>query len=182
MKDVREIIDSRIAEKEKARNAYQLVTNLFIAASCVLFVTLFIVWSIRSFPEVDIPSSFYGNTILISLSSLSLHIGIKKLRLDDLSKAHKLVMLAGLLGLIFGGVQIMGWREMVLSGQISQNIVIPFTAIHFLHITVGIVLLYTAMRKIGNSELHSRNVAFLWQISRFWHFPGLVWLLFIFII
>ena len=179
MEEVRQIVNARIEEKGKTRNAFNLATALFIGASSILFLTLFIVWAIRSFPDFEIPVSFYLNTIVILMSSILLYSGQEKIKDDDTNKGAMMIYFSGLLGIVFAGVQVLGWREIMKTQSVSQNIIIPFTAVHFLHIAIGVTLLYTVFKKVKSLNIHSKDMSFLTNVSRFWHFLGLIWILFI---
>ncbi len=179
MRIYREILEDRINEKAKRRKAFHLMTRLLVGSSTVIFFTLLVVWLSHQAPEVVLPESFYWNTGLVLLSSGFLFKAVDHLKKDEHVQAHTWVTRTFWSGLGFAIIQALGWRQVLIHGEVRLNIMLPITSLHFLHVVIGLVFIWLSRRKIANYEFHSRNLAFTQNVSLFWHFLAALWVLFL---
>lgn len=175
----KEIIQSRLEEKERMKAAGNLMTKLFIMTSGLIFLTLIIVWLINSLPELQIPTIYEVATWFILVSSALAIMSQLKIREDDIEKAFRFTGMALFFGLLFSVLQVIGWKELLDTNQTFRNILLPFSLIHFVHVSVGLALLVSVFRKIREYRVHSRSKHYAGNVFLFWHFLGVVWLVFI---
>jgi len=175
----KEIIEERIREKQKMRNAARQMTQLFIATSSLIFVTFIVVWIFQQFPEIVIPEVYEVATWFILVSSALLIMSQLKIREDEIEKAFRFTALGLFFGLLFSVLQVVGWNELLDSNMSYRNILFPFSLVHFLHVSIGLFLLITVFRKMSDYRVHSKSKHYASNVFMFWHFLGVVWLFFV---
>lgn len=175
----KEIVQYRIEEKQRMQNAGRLMTKLFIATSSLIFVTLLIVWISQKLPQIIVPTIYEVATWFILVSSALIFMGQIKIREDEIEKAFRFTGLGLFFGLLFSVMQVVGWNELLDKNMAFQNILFPFSLVHFIHVSVGLFLLVTVFNKIREYRVHSRSKQYAFNVFMFWHFLGLVWLFFV---
>lgn len=174
----KELVLQKLKEKQQLRKANKNITQLFIMASSLLFITLLAVWFAHRFPPILFPRTYGAACATVILSSIFLFIGQRKVIKDLLKSASLYITVGFLLGLLFAVFQLLGWKEVLDANLSIRNILFPFTLIHFGHVCVGLLLLLAVIRKIAKYQVHSRSLDYLANVFLFWHFLGTVWLLF----
>ncbi len=176
------IIRSRLNERSKLHKAQDQLTKLVLISSGLLFLTLLYVWLIQVTPKIVVPKRYYLGSLVIVLSSLGL-VGTKyAIVRDKLQLAVYLLVISTGMGVAFGFIQLYGWPSLQSSNQIGNNIFLPFAAIHFLHLAVGITFLMVVLRRLNNFQVHSKSMRFTSNVFLFWHFLGLIWVAFMFLV
>jgi len=159
--------------------AGRMMTRLFIATSSLIFLTFIIVWLFQDLPEVSIPIIYEAAAWFILVSSALIVMSQITIRKDDIEKAFWFTAFGLVFGLLFMVLQFIGWSELLDSNTTYRNILFPFSLVHFIHILVGIILLLTVFAKIRKYKVHSRSKNYAFNVFMFWHFLGIIWLLFI---
>lgn len=177
-----ELVRSRINEKNKKQKAQKQIMKLFIVSSCLIFGTLLFVWMIQMSQKATIPDIYLQSTFIILLSSIGLFLVDKAIKRNQIQHAVYFVLITITLGLLFGLTQIMGWNYLLESEQVYKSILIPFSVIHFMHIAVGLALLFVIFIRLRNYEIHSKAMSFSSNVFYFWHFLGVVWVSFLVVI
>lgn len=175
----KEIVKERLQEKQKLVNASKQMTSLFIVTSSLIFFTLIVVWIFHRYPIITIPVIYEVATWFMLVSSALIIVSQLSIREDDIEKAFRFTGLGLFCGLLFSVLQVIGWQELLNANYAYRNILFPFSLIHFLHVTVGLILLISVFRKIREYRVHSRSRQYAYNVFMFWHFLGAVWLLFI---
>jgi len=175
----KEIVRERLLEKQRMVNASKLMTRLFIITSSLIFVTLLIVWALQKLPDLTIPAIYEVATWFILVSSALIVVGQFKIKEDEIEKAFRFTGLGLFFGLLFSVLQVIGWQELLNSNLTFRNILFPFALIHFIHVSVGIGLLVSVFRKIREYRVHSKSRQYAYNVFLFWHFLGMVWVVFI---
>ncbi len=175
----KELVQERIREKQRMQNAARHMTKLFIATSSLIFVTFIVVWLLQNFPQITIPEVYEVATWFILVSSALLIMSQLKIREDEIEKAFRFTALGLFFGLLFSILQVIGWNELLDSNLTYRNILFPFSLVHFIHVTVGLILLISVFRQIREYRVHSKSSHYAYNVFLFWHFLGVVWLFFV---
>lgn len=174
---------------------------LGIGSSMLLFTILLVTYIIRStgpnWTNTPLPNVFLVSTVVILLSSFTLHTAIKAFRTERFAIYRTNIGMTLLLGLLFMVLQAWGWRQMVLSGiglegNPAGGFVYILSGLHLLHILIGLIFLgitlAEAMRRqhYVDSFVYSvnpPNQLKLRLISLYWHFVDILWVgLFLFLL
>lgn len=174
---------------------------LGIASSVLLFTILLATYVVRStgtgWAEVRLPNVFLISTVVILLSSLSLHNANNAFRTERFAQYRSNMSVTLMLGILFILLQAWGWRQMVLAGVGLQGnpaggFVYILSGLHLVHILLGLIFLMVALaeamrrRHYVDSFVYSvnpPNQLKLKLISLYWHFVDVLWVgLFLFLL
>ena len=138
--------------------------------------------------QVELPSLFTYTTVLLLLSSVSMHAAFISAKRDNISLIRLFTGLTFLLGTGFLAGQWMGFGQLVeqdvyfVNGTTidSFTYVLPF--MHGLHIIAGLILLTIVLVRAYRYKVHSKNMLSMEICTTFWHFLDVLWLyLFLFL-
>ncbi len=174
-----ELIHNRLRERSKKIQAQRQIVKLFIVSSCLIFLTLLLVWFIKVRPQAVIPGIYSLSTLVILLSSLSLLFAHRAIDANRIQRAVYFTVMCIGMGMIFGITQYSGWNTLMESTELTQSILLPFSIIHFAHILVGLAFLLIVFIRLRDYQIHSKAMDFSSNVFYFWHFLGLVWVVFI---
>ena len=161
---------------------------LFIISSFMMFAALtsgFIVYTEDNAErgiKVLLPNAFIYSTIIIIISSLTMHLAYLSAKKLEFGKQKLYIVLTIVLGIAFFFSQYSAWSVLTNAGayfvnyNASQSFIYVFTGAHLLHIFAGIVMLiYALVGKIRNIP-QVRNLFRLEVTSIFWHFIDILWI------
>ncbi len=185
----------------KRREPFRFMVWLGIASSVLLFTILLATYVVRStgtgWAEVRLPNVFLISTVVILLSSLSLHNANNAFRTERFAQYRSNMSITLMLGILFILLQAWGWRQMVLAGVGLQGnpaggFVYILSGLHLVHILLGLIFLMVALaeamrrRHYVDSFVYSvnpPNQLKLKLISLYWHFVDVLWVgLFLFLL
>lgn len=140
--------------------------------------------------EFTIPSLFYVSTLVMLVSSATLHLSFNAFRAGKESLYKKALVVTFLLGLSFVTLQYYGWNELYsigidLKGNVSGSFFYLLSGIHALHvlggvaaITVALLHAYTLKFNITENRVNRFDL-----VVNYWHFVDFLWLyLFVFLL
>lgn len=185
----------------RRREPFRFMVWLGIASSVLLFTILLATYVVRStgtgWAEVKLPNVFLISTVVILLSSLSLHNANNAFRTERFAQYRSNMSITLMLGVLFILLQAWGWRQMVLAGVELQGnpaggFVYILSGLHLIHILLGLIFLMVALaeamrrRHYVDSFVYSvnpPNQLKLKLISLYWHFVDVLWVgLFLFLL
>ena len=139
----------------------------------------------------ELPTQFWINSLLIVISSITLALGQRSARRDELEKAKLMVSLTAVLGVLFLVGQYLAWGKMVemnyyftgTGSNTSSSFIYVLTGVHGLHVVSGVIVLLVLLFDTFRYKVHSKNMTGMEMCSMYWHFLGGLWLyLFVFLI
>lgn len=163
---------------------------LFIVSVVMLFAALTSAYIVRQ-AEGDwylfkLPRMFTLSTVVIILSSLTMHYAYISGKKDNISGLRIGIILTTLLGFAFLLMQFLGWKAMVemnvyFVGNPSGSFVYVITAVHAAHLVSAVIFLFVMLVLAFRFRVHSRKILTLEMCATYWHFLGILWIyLFIF--
>jgi cytochrome c oxidase subunit 3 len=161
---------------------------LFMVSSIIFFAGLtsgFIVYSgdgVGKSLNVPLPKTFIYSTVIILLSSVTLHWSfVQSKRLKFVNQQIGL-WLTFLLGLLFIGMQVYGWSVWTnlgiffINSNATISFVYVFTLFHILHIIAGLMIILAALLSSYKKLPNVTNVFRMEIASIFWHFVDILWI------
>jgi cytochrome c oxidase subunit III len=152
---------------------------MFFLVLTAAFVALR-VQNLHNWSGIRIPRILWANTVVLLLSSATLEIARRKLRLDDAAGFRKMWVLTTALGILFVGGQVIAWWQLAQQGvfitsRLASSFFYVFTALHAAHLLGGVcALLYVALHEFDAARV-SRSLA-AQVASYYWHFMDGLWL------
>lgn len=177
-----------LEQEREGMKARKFMMWLFLVSSFIYFAGLtsgFIVYTAGD-PSRGIktllPEAFKYSTVIIILSSLTMHLAYLAGKKVNFSQQRLFVLLTILLGVAFFYSQLQAWSTLFNQGitfvnvNASNSFIYVFTASHLLHILMGIIILFRALPgKIAKTS-QERNIYRLEVTGIFWHFIDILWI------
>lgn len=137
---------------------------------------------------VDFPQMFAITSVIIVISSLTMHFAYISAKRDNLTNIRIGLVLSGLLAIAFTGGQLMAWGDLVaqdvyFNANPAGSFIYVFTGVHGLHLLGGLIFLGIVLYRAFKYRVHSRSMVSIEMCATYWHFLGGLWLyLYIFLI
>ena len=136
-----------------------------------------------SWLEFPIPNLFYISTVVLLVSSVTLHMSYKSYVKSYFQNYRNLLLVSLILGILFVILQYFGWMELFNMGvdmkvNVSGSFFYLITGAHAAHILGGIAAIVVAV-------IHSRILPLEFKESRrhrfelvlqYWHFVDVLWI------
>lgn len=131
----------------------------------------------------DIPIWFYISTIVILVSSVSMHLAKKFIEKNNNKSAFNFLLITILLGLLFALSQFFVWKELVglnvfFTGDNStaaSSFFYLIIAVHLVHLLGGIIALIVTAIKTASNKYSSKDMLGIELCAIFWHFLDILW-------
>jgi cytochrome c oxidase subunit 3 len=139
--------------------------------------------------DFELPFTFVLSTLVIFLSSLSLYISKKKVKVNDVKKTTLWLVVTFILGVVFVVTQFLGFNELIGLGYfftgaqstITTSFLYVLTVLHLAHLFAGLIVLIVVMVNNIKYKYEVDKLGFELAVT-FWHFLGFLWLyLFVFL-
>lgn len=181
------------AKKPIGMNPKKFALWLFMASVLMIFASLTSVYIVqqseRVWQTVELPSIFWVSSVIILLSSVSMHWAYLAAKRDNIGAVKLALAITLVLGVAFLVAQFMGWGALVdqkvhfVGSNISGSFVYVFTGVHGAHIISGVIFLIIVLVSAFRFKIHSKNMLQIEMCTTYWHFLDLLWLyLFVFLI
>lgn len=166
---------------------------LFIVSIVMLFAALTSAYIVKqadgNWLSFKLPEIFVINTIVIALSSLTMHLAYLAAKKDLLQRVKWLLLITVLLGVLFLIGQYISWSELVnenvyfVSNYASGSFIYIFTGLHGLHLVSGLIFLLITYASSLRLKIHAKNLLQIEMCMTYWHFLGGLWVyLYIFLL
>ena len=183
-------------EKEKQARAKKMMLWFGIVSLIMSFAgwtSAFVVSSAREdwLTGFVLPNAFSVSVALIILSSLTLLLAKKHLKLNMASKASFYLGATMILGIGFIVSQLIGFQQIIDLGfnftgptsNITMSYIYIIAAVHILHVIVGLICLMVVIYNHFKQKYNTENLLGFELAANFWHFVDILWLyLFLFLV
>lgn len=140
--------------------------------------------------EYSLPPVFYFSTLVLLLSSFTLHSSFSAFK-NGAENRYKILLLASLvLGTLFVVMQYFGWMQLFtvgvdLKGNVSGSFFYLLSGIHALHVLGGIAAMSVAVIHAWSLKFNvtQKRINRFDLVVNYWHFVDFLWIyLFIFLL
>ncbi len=184
------------------REPFKFMLQMAIFGSGLMFFGLMATYLARERPDagfekIQIPQIFWISTLVIMISSLTLHLANMNFKQDKYLNYRTLMGITLTLGLTFIGMQFWGWKEIFAQNSTAEvrnarGFIYLLSGLHILHIVVGlgflIKIFVEAIKRMSyiDSFIYSVNPPNQLKINLiifYWHFVDMLWVvLFLFLL
>lgn len=164
---------------------------LFMVSIVMIFAALTSAYLVRmaegNWLVFETPSMLTITTVVLFLSSITLHIAYKSAQKDNLTTLKIFISLTFILGIIFLAGQYEAWNELVAMkvffvGNPSGSFLYVLTGVHAVHLVTGLVYLLIVLVNSYRLKIHSKNMVQMEMCTTYWHFLDGLWIyLFLFL-
>ena len=131
----------------------------------------------------DIPIWFHISTIVIIISSFSMHSAKKFVEKDNNKLAFKFLLATIILGLLFTLSQFFVWESLVQSqvfftgneSTAASSFFYLIVAVHLFHLFGGIIAMIVTTVKTAKNKYSSNDMLGVELCAIFWHFLDILW-------
>jgi cytochrome c oxidase subunit 3 len=173
-------------------NKWKFIIWLFIITIVMLFASQTSAYLVRraegNWAEFEIPTIFWISTLILMISSATMHLSLKAAKSGDNTKLKTLVAITTVLGLVFLGMQYLGWQDLqqqgvFLKGNPSGSFFYIFTGLHMAHLVLGLGILTATFIMAFRMKLDANDTILVEVCATSWHFLDILWIyLFVFLL
>lgn len=159
---------------------------LFIVSIVMLFAALTSAYIVKqadgNWLSFKLPNIFAVNTVVIAISSITMHLAYLAAKKDALSRIKWMLLITVVLGVLFLVGQYISWSELVnsniyfVSNYASGSFIYVFTGLHGVHLISGIIFLLITFISSLRLKVHSKKLVQIEMCMTYWHFLGGLWL------
>ena len=142
-----------------------------------------------SWLEFDLPMVFWYSTVVILISSVTMHLATKAFKAREMGRYRSLITLTAALGVLFIALQYLGFvnleaNNIALVGPKSNSaasFLFVITGLHMLHVLGGVIALLVMFIRAYSSKTKTYSSVPVEVVGTYWHFVDVLWIyLFIF--
>jgi cytochrome c oxidase subunit III len=142
--------------------------------------------------DFAMPSMFWVTTIIILVSSGTMHWAYLAVKRDNIEMAKVAISITTVLGVAFLVGQLMGWSELINEGVhfvgrdgsgVSGSFLYVISGVHGVHVISGVIFLLFVLVAVFRFKAHSKSLLRIEMCATYWHFLDVLWLyLFVFLL
>ena len=165
---------------------------LFMITVVMIFAALTSAYIVRqgegNWTEFDLPISMWISSVIILLSSGTMHWALLSAKNNDLEKVKLAVTITSVLGVGFLISQLVVWNDLVADniyfvGNPSGSFLYVLSGLHGLHLVSGVIFLIIVLISTFKYKVHSKNLTQIQMCATYWHFLDVLWIyLFVFLL
>jgi cytochrome c oxidase subunit 3 len=173
-------------KKPLAMHPKKFAMWLFLATVIMLFASLTSAYIVRradgNWQLFDLPSLFYTTSIIIIISSITMHLSYMAAKKDKAAGVKMWITITAVLGVAFLVGQWYGWQDLISNrihlagGNPSGSFVYVLTGLHGAHLISAVVFLLIVWNSASKLRINSKNLAQIEMCATYWHFLGGLWL------
>lgn len=162
---------------------------IYLMSDALLFAAIFAAFGVlsSSFAGGPTPQELFHlglvavNTGILLLSALTCGLAMISMQAGRLGATRAWLLVTGLLGAAFVGVELYEFGELIAEGATPQRsgyLTAFFTLVgtHGLHVTFGVIWIIVMLVQLQQRGLHPDNCRRLLCLSMFWHFLDVIWI------
>ena len=182
-------LDARTAALTRRSRLHPLKMLMYIGLGSLvmMFVALTSAYVVRrasgNWLEFSIPTIFYVNTLVIVVSSLTLHAAYRAFKREAMGAYRGLLVISLLLGIAFVVLQFVGWQDLAAQGvplkiNPSGDFIYAISWLHAAHVVGGlaallVTVLIAFIRKVKKTPARQLRLELT---LIYWHFVDVLWI------
>jgi cytochrome c oxidase subunit 3 len=156
-----------------------------ITFGSLVFAFVYRSYSEKFWSHIELPKVLWVSTAVLLASSAALALAQRRVRQGAEESFHRLVQVATGLGLLFLGLQLVAWRQILRAGvSLDSNphsaFIFIFSGLHGAHILVGLAglfyLLHRTKEPVSGPKYRMTTRVWANAVTVFWHFMDFVWI------
>ena len=176
-------------EEQKRKRAKKMMLWFGIISLIMTFAGLtsaFIVSSTRVdwLKDFQLPQAFTISTVIIVLSSLSMLLAHRNLKLNNRNATTIWLLVTLALGITFVAFQFIGYNQIIASGyhftgptsNVTMSFIYIISALHIAHVVAGLISLIVVIYNHFKEKYNAEEKLGFELASTFWHFVDILWL------
>ena len=180
------------AQQPLTMHPKKFIVWLFIVSIFMMFAgwtsAFLVAHSEGNILDVELPKLFTITTVILLISSVTIHLAKRAVKKDNLAVARLMLGLTLVLGTAFLFGQWYSFGKFVeqdiffVGGTAVQSFLYVLPFMHGLHIIAGLIFVAIVLYRSYRYKVHSKSTASMEMCATFWHFLDGLWLyLFLFL-
>jgi cytochrome o ubiquinol oxidase subunit 3 len=162
---------------------------LYLMSDCLIFAMLFAAYGVLSgnYAAGPGPKDLFElplvalNTTMLLLSSITYGFAMLAMEKDRVAQTQAWLLVTAVFGAGFLAVELSEFHSMIAEGATPMRSAFltsffSLVGTHGLHVTFGLVWLFTLMSQVATKGLIVANKRRLMCLSLFWHFLDIIWI------
>lgn len=162
---------------------------IYLMSDCLIFAVLFATYGVLggNYAAGPSPKDLFDlklvalNTSMLLLSSITYGFAMLAMVRKRVAATQGWLTITALFGLAFVGIELYEFAHMIHEGATPQRSAFlssfyTLVGTHGLHVSFGLIWLFTLMAQIGRHGLIPANTRRLMCLSMFWHFLDVIWI------
>lgn len=176
---------STVSVKKHRIHPYKFNMWLLLAGIVMFFAAFTSAYLVmqggNNWQSFRMPDVFWLSTLVILLSSLTMHLSVKTFREHRMQRYKRLITITAALGIVFMVCQGIGFAGMYEKGLTLQwNVSAAFLYIiigaHMLHVLGGVIALLIIFARAYRRHVRTYNVVPVEVAATYWHFVDGLWI------
>jgi len=174
-----------VMEQRKRIHPHKFTLWVGIASIVMMFAGLTSAYIVKrnqaNWITFDLPPMFWYSTAVIIASSITLYLSGIAFKQRDMPRYRSLVVVTLVLGLLFIGMQVIGFSQLwekgiTLTSNVSFSFLYVIVGLHAVHVIGGVIALVILFLNAFSKKVRNYNTMPLEVISTYWHFVDALWL------
>ena len=179
------IMSTVVMEQRKRIHPHKFTLWVGIASIVMMFAGLTSAYIVKrnqaNWITFDLPPMFWYSTAVIIASSITLYLSGIAFKQRDMPRYRSLVVVTLVLGLLFIGMQVIGFSQLwekgiTLTSNVSFSFLYVIVGLHAVHVIGGVIALVILFLNAFSKKVRNYNTMPLEVISTYWHFVDALWL------
>lgn len=162
---------------------------IYLMSDCLIFAVLFAIYGVLggNYAAGPSPKDLFDlrlvalNTSMLLLSSITYGFAMLAMVKKRVAATQGWLVITAVFGLAFVGIELYEFAHMIHEGATPQRSAFlssfyTLVGTHGLHVSFGLIWLFTLMVQIGRHGLVPANARRLMCLSMFWHFLDVIWI------
>lgn len=128
----------------------------------------------------QLPWAFYVSTVVILLSSVTMHLAVKTFKSQSKVAHKRYVLISVLLGVVFAALQVVGFYDlfakMKWQNNTSLHYIVAIVSVHAVHLLGGVIILLIMYFRTFSRRFKSFSATGIELIATYWHFVDVLWI------
>lgn len=162
---------------------------IYLMTDCLIFAIMFAMYAVvgRNYAAGPSPADLFDlklillNTAMLLFSSITFGFAMLQSYKGNVGGTIRWLLVTALFGLAFIGIELYEFHHLLHLGAtpyrsafLSSFFILVAT--HGLHVTFGLIWLFTLVFQLRKHKLNESNQRRLMTLSMFWHFLDLIWI------
>jgi cytochrome c oxidase subunit 3 len=172
-------------DQKKRIHPHKFILWVAIGSIVMMFAGLTSAFIVKSnqtnWVPVEMPKVFWGSTIVILLSSLSMQLSLRSFKQREMARYRMFIGITFLLGISFVVLQWIGFGELwkqhiTFRGSGAGQFLYVIFGLHALHVIGGILALLVIFAKAYSSRVKFYSSVPVEVAATYWHFVDFLWI------
>ena len=174
-----------VMEQRKKIHPHKFTLWVAIASISMMFAGVTSAYIVKkdqaNWFSFDLPKAFWYSTVVIVISSFTIMLAQRKFKSREMATYRNLVTVTFVLGLLFVGLQVLGFLELYRKGlDVKANVSVSFlyviVGLHALHVIGGVIALMVMFARAFSKSVRSYNSVPIEVMATYWHFVDFLWI------